>query len=190
MAKDKLRTFVYMNGEMFRGFSVYDGRYQEYEPKGNMRPIFEYDSPYTFGTNRTVVRSEQSCLIAGGIISWAGVTEVKEGSLDRFGEPADTSVDTAAVIRHMIEAGVQEPDANERGHECYVFKYSFPVDGGKIEHKRYVDKKTFLVVRWDTKIPGSVRIRLQDIKISSEIPPGTEWKIKAGVDPYAGENLK
>lgn len=180
MAKGAFKTMVYdENNKLIMAFSVRDGRYQEYRPGLPMRPIFEFDSPYPHGTDNTVETTDQDCIAGGHIFSWAGVP---------VSDAFPKSTDMAWIMRSKIDTGVEiNPGPGVCDQECWVFRRQVPVgDGMVVEDTIFVDKQTYLVVRWDTLSPGADspsvarRMRLNDIRVRPEIPPDTDWGITAG----------
>ncbi len=179
MAKDAFKTMVYdENGKPIMAFSVCDGRYQEYRPDMPMRPIFEFDSPYPHGTDNTVETTDRDCVAGGHIFSWVGVP---------VSDSFPKSTDMAWIMRSKIDTGVEiSPGPDVCDQECWVFRRQVPVYDGMVEDTVFVDKQTYLVVRWDTLSPGAgsssvaKRVRRNDIRVRTEIPHGTDWRITAG----------
>ena len=107
---------------------------------------------------------KEDCLIASTCFSWVGMSSDV------------TKLNKGLLWRRIIEEGVQKTDAMEHGHNCYVFRKEVSVD------EVYVDKKTFLVMRWDGFQPGIQRIRPFEITLLPEIPKDFEWRIKPSRD--------
>lgn len=116
---------------------------RQYRPRQKNRPLFEYDASHINGNGASILDEVEDCLVG------------TETSYSWISESPDSTVTTRGQQWHtIIEQGVQQTDAVERGHDCYVFRQEFPVDGGVIANEVYVDKQTFLVIRWDGFQPG------------------------------------
>lgn len=163
------------DNRLIASFSLFNRRVQEYRPLEDLHPIFEYDAPFVNGTDKCIVSTDQDCLFAPATFSWVGVpngTLVKED-----GQPY-TAIDTAASMRKKIEEGIWQPDVQESSRPCYVFRQEFPVANGTIVNVVYVDKETYLVLRWDTFEPSAHRIRTNKIQLLPDLPKDYDWKIK------------
>ncbi|MEI7457595.1 MAG: hypothetical protein WCK93_12825 [Nitrosomonadales bacterium] len=167
MAKNAFRSEVFKADKLIAAYSLVDGRTQEYRPRQKHRPLFEYDAPHINGIDDCVLHEAEDCLVGTAISnSWVGVSS----------GPAE--INNGLWLRTQIEQGVQQADTVEHGHDCYVFYNEFSIDVGAIRHVLYINKQTFLVVRWDTFEPGVQRIRTYDISLLPEVPKNFDWKIK------------
>lgn len=179
MAKNAFKSEVFKADKLIMAFSLVDGRMQEYRPRQKHRPLFEYDASHINGNGASILDEVEDCLVG------------TETSYSWIGESPDSTVTTRGQRWHtIIEQGVQQADAVERGHDCYVFRQEFPVDGGVIANEVYVDKQTFLVIRWDGFQPGIQRIRLFDITLLPKVPKNFDWKIRVSKPSKLHDMLK
>lgn len=154
-------------------FTLFGGTYQEIRPFAKMSFI-EYPTPLPHGTDNLVGSGPQDCLMGSHIYSWLGADNA----------PPNLWPDRAASMRQKIEQGKRLPDAMDRGHNCYVFCQTLEKDVPEpanrfIYETVYVDRESFLVVRWDTEtwVNGYFRSRLMDTKVFNKIPEGVEWRM-------------
>jgi hypothetical protein len=178
MKKDAFTTFVWHEGaecelgELFRAFSLADGRLQDYLREtdetggglGGADTILESASPYSHGTGQPIRTHRKDCLVGDRTFSNVGV-------------PADNSlptsaIDTAKSMRNKVEGGVRLADSVENGRDCYVFRQDFLDENGNvvISHVVYVIKQTYFVTRWDTLNSGVWRKRLFTLKVRDMVP--------------------
>ena len=168
MGKNAFKSLVYKNDKLIMAFALSNGRLQEYRPRSKHRPLLQYDPPFLHGTDDTVLKEEEDCLVGSQTFSWVGVP---------FENEVSPPTDIAKSFSRKIMEGEQEADMVERGHDCYVFRQTIPIGDRKIENVIYVDKNSFLVVRWDTFQPGVQRIRLHDIQVCGAVPENVNWRI-------------
>lgn len=170
MAKEAFKTLV-RDGEnrLIMAFALCAGVIKEYRPAMmENKPPHEFKSPFPHGMDNPAFPTEQDCVAGGNIFSWVGVPP--ENSFPM-------ATDMARSMRFKVDGGVQEADVVERGRKCSVFRKRTP--DGAVEDVVYVDRQTFLVIRWDTTRFGMKRIRLSDIRLMEKIPPDVNWEITA-----------
>jgi len=160
--------------EVRNRFASFDGVYQEIRPTSKMA-LLEYPAPFAHGTDNLRGSGPQDCLMGSHIYSWLGADGVPVGTL---------KPDRAASMRKKIEQGKRLPDTVEQSHKCYVFCETLEasnVEGPDrfIYETVYVDKYSFLVVRWDTEnlINGYIRSRIMNTRIFDKVPEGIEWRM-------------
>jgi hypothetical protein len=176
MSPESLRSEITKDGKLIAAFSLVDGRVREYRPQEKNRPLFEYDAPYANGAEDTISQTEFDCLFASQIFSWVGV---------RPGAEIPLVMDKAAMFREQITQGTMESDQYVGDFECWVFRRIIPMTDQTTGEDRsaqniiFVDKTSFLVVRWDTIFQRIHRIRSCDVARLGQSDMNLEWEIKA-----------
>ncbi len=172
MRKDGFKSLVYMNGKLIMAFAFCDGRVEEFRPRAKNRPLLQYDATSISGMEDSVLQEEEDCLIGGLTFSWVGVP-TKSG--------VDPAADRAGSYGNKIRNGEQGADVQEQGRTCVVFREIIPVGDRQLENVLYIDKTSFLVLRWDTFQPGVQRIRIcNKIQVSDAVPQNLDWHIAVG----------
>jgi len=172
MRKDGFKSLAYMNGKLIMAFAFCDGRVEEFRPRAKNRPLLQYDATSLSGMEDTVLQEEEDCLIGGLTFSWVGVPP-KSG--------VDPAGDRAGSYGNKIRNGEQGADVQEQGRTCFVFREIIPVGNGQLENVLYIDKTSFLVLRWDSFQPGVQRIRIcNKIQVSDSVPQNLDWHIAVG----------
>lgn len=175
MRKDGFKSLAYMNGKLIMAFAFCDGRVEEFRPRAKNRPLLQYDATVLQGMEDSVLQEEEDCLVGGLMFSWVGVPPPKSGV-----DPAGDG-DKAGLYGNKIRNGEQGADVQEQGRTCFVFREIIPVGDIQIEHVLYIDKTSFLVLRWDTFQPGVQRIRIcNKIQVSDSVPQNLDWHIAVG----------
>ncbi len=172
MAKDTLKTELCDNsGILIRGFSLVDGVVQEYSKERGV--VDEYPARFINGIDGAEHALQSDCLIGSHHFSWVGVPE--KNTLAQ-------SMDIARSFRNKIDKGVQEKDRSEQGIDCYVFTQTINFTDDKIVHTIYVDKKRFLVVRWDMNSGNLITTKEFVVNTRDSVPANMDWKIhKPGI---------
>ncbi len=172
MRKDGFKSLAYMNGKLIMAFAFCDGRVEEFRPRAKNRPLLQYDATSLSGMEDTVLQEEEDCLIGGLTFSWVGVPP-KSG--------VDPAGDRAGSYGNKIRNGEQGADVQEQGRTCFVFREIIPVGDRQFENVLYIDKTSFLVLRWDSFQPGVQRIRIcNKIQVSDSVPQNLDWHIAVG----------
>jgi hypothetical protein len=172
MRKDGFKSLAYMNGKLIMAFAFCDGRVEEFRPRAKNRPLLQYDATSLSGMEDTVLQEEEDCLIGGLTFSWVGVPP-KSG--------VDPASDRAGSYGNKIRNGEQGADVQEQGRTCFVFREIIPVGDRQFENVLYIDKTSFLVLRWDSFQPGVQRIRIcNKIQVSDSVPQNLDWHIAVG----------
>lgn len=157
MKKNFLSTEVSKAGRQVATFSLDDGKIVETQTNEDGKVSeTKYEAPMPHGIDDPQFGSLDNCLLGNHIFSWVGVPALNDFS------PA---VDTAWSMREKIEFGEQEKDAVENGRDCYVFRKTVQAESGELQDVVYVDKKRFVVIRWDTIYPDRQRVRRHDISL-------------------------
>ncbi len=164
MTLGRFKTEVYDKSGLLMHISLADGVMEEFV-RGN--PIAAYKAPYPNGTDNLKLESPFSCRVGGDIFSW----------IVTYPNDLQRVMDRAATMRVKIEKGVQLPDEEVRGHDCYVFCQEIVVDDkNTVKHIVQVDKYSFHIVGWSTSQPGVVRSRAYEINTFDKVPVDISWR--------------
>lgn len=145
-------------------YVVHAGQCQEYRIFDVPTPLLEYVSQFPQGSDGHVMQAPEECFLGAHVYSWVG-SRLKKGP------------DRVVSIRRKIERGERQADEVERGRLCYVFLQEIPPDEPQIIERVFIDKETFVTMRWDTRQGNTLRIRQMNSVFWSYVPEHIQWRL-------------